>query len=55
MVLVALILLAFLGDLRASPLSRSLSRCLSFTFIMMVLRGDSANLISMEQSTSNYR
>jgi len=48
MVLVALILLAFLGDLRASlVVALSIPLSLLFTFIMMVLRGDSANLISM--------
>lgn len=48
MVLVAFILLAFLGDLRASlivALTIPLSLC--FVFIVMVLRGESANLISM--------
>src|SRR5262249_39946082 len=48
MVLVALILLAFLGDLRASlVVALSIPLSLLFTFILMVLRGDSANLISM--------
>jgi len=48
MILVALILLAFLGDLRASlVVALSIPLSLLFTFIMMVLRGDSANLISM--------
>src|SRR5262249_32952943 len=48
MTLVALILLAFLGDLRASlVVALSIPLALLFTFIMMVLRGDSANLISM--------
>jgi len=48
MVLVALILLAFLGDLRASlVVALSIPLSLLFTFIVMVLRGDSANLISM--------
>src|SRR4029077_19908250 len=48
MVLVAFILLAFLGDLRAAlivALTIPLSLC--FVFIVMVLRGESANLISM--------
>src|SRR5262249_39595278 len=48
MVLVAFILLAFLGDLRASLIvALSIPLSLLFTFILMVLRGDSANLISM--------
>jgi cobalt-zinc-cadmium resistance protein CzcA len=48
MVLVALILLAFLGDLRASlVVALSIPLSLLFTFILMVIRGDSANLISM--------
>jgi cobalt-zinc-cadmium resistance protein CzcA len=48
MVLVALILLAFLGDLRASlVVAMSIPLSLLFTFIVMVIRGDSANLISM--------
>src|SRR5262249_36578212 len=48
MALVALILLAFLGDLRASlVVALTIPLALLFTFIMMVLRGDSANLISM--------
>src|SRR5215467_9404011 len=48
MVLVAFILLAFLGDLRASlVVALTIPLSLLFTFIMMVLRGDSANLISM--------
>jgi cobalt-zinc-cadmium resistance protein CzcA len=48
MALVALILLAFLGDLRASlVVALSIPLALLFTFIMLVLRGDSANLISM--------
>src|SRR5262249_34286925 len=48
MVLVALILLAFLGDLRASlVVALTIPLSLLFTFIVMVLRGDSANLISM--------
>ena len=48
MILVAFILLAFLGDLRASlVVALSIPLSLLFTFIMMVLRGESANLISM--------
>jgi heavy metal efflux system protein len=48
MILVALILLAFLGDLRASlVVALSIPLSLLFTFIVMVIRGDSANLISM--------
>src|SRR5262252_9577120 len=48
MALVALILLAFLGDLRASlVVALTIPLALLFTFIMMVLRGESANLISM--------
>src|SRR2546425_1256386 len=48
MVLVALILLAFLGDLRASVVvALSFPLSLLFAFILMVVRGDSANLISM--------
>lgn len=48
MLLVGLILLAFLGDLRASlVVAASIPLSLLFTFILMVLRGDSANLISM--------
>src|SRR5262249_12912377 len=48
MILVALILLAFLGDLRASlVVALSIPLSLLFTFICMVIRGDSANLISM--------
>ena len=48
MVLVALILIAFLGDLRASlVVALSIPLSLLFTFMCMVLRGDSANLISM--------
>jgi heavy metal efflux system protein len=48
MVLVALILIAFLGDLRASlVVALSIPLSLLFTFIFMVLRGDSANLVSM--------
>jgi cobalt-zinc-cadmium resistance protein CzcA len=48
MVLVAFILVAFLGDLRAAlivALTIPLSLC--FVFVIMVLRGDAANLISM--------
>src|SRR2546426_1524787 len=48
MVLVAFILLAFLGDLRASlVVALTIPLSLLFTFIFMVLRGESANLISM--------
>ena len=48
MVLVALILLAFLGDLRASlVVALSIPLSLLFTFILLVLRGKSGNLISM--------
>jgi heavy metal efflux system protein len=48
MILVGFILLAFLGDLRASlVVALSIPLSLLFTFIMMVLRGESANLISM--------
>jgi cobalt-zinc-cadmium resistance protein CzcA len=48
MLLVAFILLAFLGDLRASlVVALSIPLSLLFTFILMVLRGESANLISM--------
>lgn len=48
MALVALILLAFLGNLRASlVVALSIPLSLLFTFVLMVLRGDSANLISM--------
>jgi cobalt-zinc-cadmium resistance protein CzcA len=48
MLLVALILLAFLGDLRASlVVALSIPLSLLFTFILMVIRGESANLISM--------
>jgi cobalt-zinc-cadmium resistance protein CzcA len=47
-ILVALILIAFLGDLRASlVVALSIPLSLLFTFVCMVLRGDSANLISM--------
>lgn len=48
MVLVSLILIAFLGDLRASlVVALSIPLSLLFTFVCMVIRGDSANLISM--------
>ncbi|HJY82862.1 MAG TPA: CusA/CzcA family heavy metal efflux RND transporter, partial [Candidatus Binatia bacterium] len=48
MILVAFILLAFLGDLRASlVVAFSIPLSLLFTVIIMVIRGDSANLISM--------
>jgi cobalt-zinc-cadmium resistance protein CzcA len=48
MILVALILLAFLGNLRAAlVVAFSIPLSLMFTFILMVIRGDSANLISM--------
>ena len=48
MILVTLILIAFLGDLRASlVVALSIPLSLLFTFVWMVLRGDSANLISM--------
>ena len=48
MVLVALILIAFLGELRAALIvSLTIPLSLLFTFILMVIRGDSANLISM--------
>ena len=48
MALVALILLAFLGDLRAAlVVALSIPLALLYTFIMLVLRGESANLISM--------
>lgn len=48
MVLVGLILLAFLGNLRASlVVALSIPLSLLFTFVLMVLRGESANLISM--------
>jgi cobalt-zinc-cadmium resistance protein CzcA len=48
MILVAFILLAFLGDMRASlVVALSIPLSLMFTFILMVIRGDSANLISM--------
>src|SRR3989454_879547 len=48
MILVGFILLAFLGDLRASlVVALSIPLSLLFTFVMMVTRGESANLISM--------
>lgn len=48
MALVALILLAFLGNLRASlVVALSIPLSLLFTFILLVFRGESANLISM--------
>src|SRR5262245_44963091 len=48
MILVTLILMAFLGDLRASlVVAITIPLSLMFTFILMVIRGDSANLISM--------
>ena len=48
MVLVAFILVAFLGDLRASlVVAITIPLSLLFTFVCMVIRGDSANLISM--------
>ena len=48
MLLVGLILLAFLGNLRASLIvALSIPLSLLFTFILLTLRGDSANLISM--------
>src|SRR5437667_5467558 len=48
MILVGFILLAFLGDLRASlVVALSIPLALLFTFVMMVIRGESANLISM--------
>ncbi len=48
MILVAFILLAFLGDLRAAlVVAFSIPLSLIFAFIVMVIRGDSANLISM--------
>src|SRR5215471_10235673 len=47
-VLVTFILIAFLGDLRASlVVALSIPLSLLFTFVCMVLLGDSANLISM--------
>jgi cobalt-zinc-cadmium resistance protein CzcA len=48
MILVGFILFAFLGDLRASlVVALTIPLSLLFTFIVLVLRGDSANLISM--------
>lgn len=48
MLLVALVLFAFLGNMRASlVVALSIPLSLFFTFILMVIRGDSANLISM--------
>lgn len=48
MLLVTFILLAFLGDLRASLIvALSIPLSLLFTFILLVLKGESANLISM--------
>src|SRR5215470_13017284 len=48
MILVTFILLAFLGNLRAAlVVALSIPLSLMFTFIVMVIRGDSANLISM--------
>src|SRR5438093_478315 len=48
MILVGFILLAFLGDLRASlVVALSIPLSLLFTFVMMVIRVESANLISM--------
>ena len=48
MMLVAFIMIAFLGDLRAAlVVTFSIPLSLLLTFIVMVLRGDSANLISM--------
>jgi len=48
MVLVAFIMIAFLGDLRAAlVVTLSIPLSLLLTFIVMVVRGDSANLISM--------
>jgi len=48
MTLVAFIMIAFLGDLRAAlVVTLSIPLSLLLTFIVMVLRGDSANLISM--------
>jgi heavy metal efflux system protein len=48
MLLVAFIMIAFLGDLRAAlVVTLSIPLSLLLTFIVMVLRGDSANLISM--------
>ena len=48
MLLVAFIMIAFLGDLRAAlVVTLSIPLSLMLTFVVMVLRGDSANLISM--------
>src|SRR5438094_1427169 len=48
MLLVGLIMIAFLGDLRAAlVVTLSVPLSLLLTFIVMALRGDSANLISM--------
>jgi heavy metal efflux system protein len=48
MVLVGFVMIAFLGDLRASlVVTFSIPLSLFATFVVMVLRGDSANLISM--------
>jgi heavy metal efflux system protein len=48
MLLVGLIMIAFLGDLRAAlVVTLSIPLSLLLTFIVMVARGDSANLISM--------
>jgi len=48
MLLVAFIMIAFLGDLRAAlVVTLSIPLSLLLTFIVMVIRGDSANLISM--------
>lgn len=48
MVLVGFIMIAFLGDLRAAlVVTLSIPLSLLLTFIVMALRGDSANLISM--------
>jgi cobalt-zinc-cadmium resistance protein CzcA len=48
MTLVAFIMIAFLGDFRAAlVVTLSIPLSLLLTFIVMVLRGDSANLISM--------
>lgn len=48
MALVGFVMIAFLGDLRAAlVVTLSIPLSLLLTFIVMVLRGDSANLISM--------
>jgi len=48
MVLVGFVMIAFLGDFRAAlVVTLSIPLSLLLTFIVMVLRGDSANLISM--------